>query len=175
MSVNRNYLLGFKIDKLTDSIINLVTGEKYETVVTSVSEKDLATITKAIGWNFNWKDEFRQVDRQIFKLCTDNTPDLIHGLISLEFRQQHVYMYLLESAPFNVGKDKIYEGVPGNLVAFACKLSFDKGYEGFVAFESKTGLIKHYIKTLGAYHFKNQLMIIDTTAARVLVNKYFKS
>ncbi len=175
MTVMRNYLLDFKIDKLTDSIINLETGEKYETVVSLVSEKDLASIKRLLGWNFNWKNEFRQADREIFKLCSVKNLELIQGLISLTLRQQHVYMYLLESAPFNIGRNKVYEGVPGNLVAFACKLSFEKGFEGYVAFESKTRLIKHYIKTLGAYRFNNQLMIIDTTAARILVNKYFKA
>jgi hypothetical protein len=84
-------------------------------------------------------------------------------------------MDLLESAPFNIGKHKIYEGVAGNLVAYACKISFQKGFEGFVSFTAKTKLIDHYEKTLGAYHFKNQRMIIDTQAARILVEKYFKT
>ena len=35
-------------------------------------------------------------------------------------------------------------------------------------------LIKHYEDTLGAYHFKNQRMIIETEPARLLVEKYFK-
>lgn len=83
-------------------------------------------------------------------------------------------MNLLESAPFNIGKNKIYEGVPGNLVAYACKMSFQKGFEGYVAFTAKPKLIEHYEKTLGAYHFKNRRMIIETHAARVLVEKYFK-
>lgn len=52
------------------------------------------------------------------------------------------------------GKAKIYAGVPGNLVAFACQLSFDKSYEGFLAFDAKTSLIKHYQETLHATHFK---------------------
>jgi len=30
-----------------------------------------------------------------------------------------VYMFLLESAPFNIGKGKLYEGIPGNLIAHA--------------------------------------------------------
>ena len=84
-------------------------------------------------------------------------------------------MDLLESSPFNIGKDKVYEGVAGNLVAYACKLSFQKGFEGFVGFTSKTNLIKHYEKTLGAYHFKNQRMIIETESAKFLVEKYFKN
>ena len=74
-----------------------------------------------------------------------------------------------------IGKDKLYEGVSGNLVAFACRLSFQRGNDGFVAFHSKTDLISHYIKTLGALHQGNQLMVIETEAATKLVNKYFKS
>jgi hypothetical protein len=84
-------------------------------------------------------------------------------------------MNLLESAPFNIGKNKLYDGVAGNLVAFACKLSFQRGFEGFVAFTAKTKLIGHYEKTLGAYHFGGQRMIIPTLASKNLVEKYFKT
>jgi hypothetical protein len=59
-------------------------------------------------------------------------------------------MHLLESAPFNKGKTNAYAGVPGNLVAFACKLAFQRGHEGNVSFFSKTQLVQHYIDTLGA-------------------------
>lgn len=83
-------------------------------------------------------------------------------------------MNLLESAPFNRGSDKLYEGVAGNLVAFACKLSFQRGCEGYVAFDSKTNLITHYQKTLGANHVGGHRMVIDSIAATMLMNKYFK-
>ena len=98
---------------------------------------------------------------------------IIQGLISLEIKSDHVYMHLVESAPFNKGKMKIYAGVPGNLVAFACKLSFQRGHEGNVSFFSKTQLVQHYIDTLGAVHFGGRVMIIDTNAALKLLNKYF--
>ncbi len=62
-----------------------------------------------------------------------------------------------------------------NLVAYACRLSFQKGFDGFVSFHSKTKLIDHYIKTLGAYHFGGHLMIIDILRAKALIEKYFKS
>ena len=65
--------------------------------------------------------------------------------------------------------------MPGNLVAYACKLSFQIGFEGFVAFTAKSNLVKHYEETLGANHFKNQRMIITTAAAKNLVMKYFKT
>ena len=84
-------------------------------------------------------------------------------------------MDLIESAPFNLGKNKMYEGVAGNLVAFACKVSFQRGFDGFLSFTAKTQLIKHYEKTLGAYHFGNHLMILETKASSILVEKYFKN
>ena len=84
-------------------------------------------------------------------------------------------MHLVESAPFNKGKTKVYSGVPGNLVAFACKLSFQRGHEGNLSFLSKTQLIAHYEKTLGAFHFGGRVMIIETNAALKLINKYFQN
>jgi hypothetical protein len=83
-------------------------------------------------------------------------------------------MHLIESAKFNKGKTKIYSGVPGNLVAFACKISFDKGCDGYLAFDAKTVLVKHYQETLYATHFKGTKMMIETPASNRLISKYFK-
>jgi hypothetical protein len=84
-------------------------------------------------------------------------------------------MNLLENAPFNLGRNKLYEGVAGNLVAFVCKISFQKGFDGYVSFTAKTRLIEHYQKTLHAIPFSGQLMIINTSAANILIDKYFKN
>ena len=43
----------------------------------------------------------------------------------------------------------------------------------YVSFRSKTQLIEHYEKTLGAVHFGGHLMIIDSNAALKLIEKYF--
>ena len=77
--------------------------------------------------------------------------------------------------PFNLGRNKLYEGVAGNLVAFVCKISFQKGFDGYVSFTAKTRLIEHYQKTLNAIPFSGQLMIINTPAANILNDKYFKN
>ena len=129
--------LDFIIDKLTNSIENVVTQDSFPTDITLISRNDLKLITKTKGWLFNWKDEFKDPARDIYKLSIVNNSKVIQGLVSLEVKQDHVYMHLVESAPFNKGKSKIYSGVPGNLVAFACKLSFQIGHEGNVSFLSK--------------------------------------
>ena len=82
-------------------------------------------------------------------------------------------MPLIESNKFNRGAKKVYFGVPGSLVAFACKLSFDKGYGGYVSFESKTRLIEHYQETLGAQALFGNIMAIGTKAATKLIEQYF--
>jgi hypothetical protein len=69
----------------------------------------------------------------------------------------------------------MYSGVPANLVAFACQLSFQRGHQGNISFVSKTQLVKHYEETLGAVHVGGRLMVIETPAALKLVNKYFKN
>ena len=82
-------------------------------------------------------------------------------------------MNLLESAPFNKGREKRYSGVAANLVAFACKRSVENGYHGLVVFESKTRLMEHYEKTLGAKRFVLNRMFMDMGVAHTLIKRYF--
>ncbi len=165
--------LDFEVDKLTNSIENIVTGDSFATDISIISISDLKTVIKKNGWQFDWRLELKQPQRDVYKLSIVNNQSVIQGLISLEVKSDHAYMHLLESAPFNKGKTKVYAGVPGNLVAFACKLAFQRGYEGNVSFFSKTQLVQHYIDTLGAVHIGGRIMIIDTNASLKLINKYF--
>ena len=171
----KNIHLDFVIDKLTNSIQNTISGDSFATEVSRVTKADLKDVTKKIGWNFNWRDELNNNAREVYKLTINNNPNIIQGLLSFSIKNDHIYMNLIESAPFNLGRNKLYEGVPGNLVAFACKVSFQRGFDGFVSFTAKTKLIEHYEKSLGAYHFGNHLMIIQTSVAQKLVDQYFKS
>jgi len=51
---------------------------------------------------------------------------------------------------------------------------FDKGYDGYVAFDSKTVLIEHYKQILRATHLVRQRMFVDSMAADKLISRYFK-
>jgi hypothetical protein len=167
--------IDIEIDKLTNSIENVITGDSFPTDVLLVDSEDLKNVTKKNGWLFNWKVEFKQPDRDVYKLIISGNPTIIQGLVSITEREDHVYMHLIESAPFNLGRNKVYIGIPGNLVAFACRISFHRGFEGYVSFTSKTQLIKHYEKTLGAINVGGHLMVINTDAALRLIDKYYKN
>lgn len=166
--------IDIEIDKLTNSIENVITGDSFPTDVLHFAQHDLKSITKAKGWLFDWKTEFRCPNRDVYKLTIIGNPSIIQGLVSITERQDHVYLHLIESAPFNLGKNKVYLGVAGNLIAFACKVSFHRGFDGYVSFVSKSQLIDHYVNTLGATNVGGQLMVINTNSALKLIDKYFK-
>jgi hypothetical protein len=63
--------------------------------------------------------------------------------------------------------------VCGNLTAYGCKLSKEYGFDGVIAFVSKTALISHYEKTLGAVLISERIMAIFEKDAQVLLDKYF--
>lgn len=166
--------IDIEIDRLTNSIENSVTGEVFDTNVVQLGKSGKNEI-KPAEWLFDWEEELSLSGREVYKLVTVNNPKIIHGLFSLEDKNDHIFIHLVESANFNKGTNKMYLGVAGNLFAFACKLSFDKGFEGYVAFDSKSALIEHYKKKLGATHFKEQRMYIEPVNALKLVRKYFEN
>jgi hypothetical protein len=174
MNKNKDIGLDFEIDKLTNSIENVITGDSFSTEVSIFLKEELKYLTKNKGWLFNWKEEFKYPEREIYKLTIVGNPKIIQGLLSIEIKEDHVYMHLVENAPFNKGKEKVYAGVAGNLVAFACKVSFQRGFEGNISFLSKTQLVEYYANSLGAFHFGGRIMIIETQSALKLIGKYFK-
>ena len=166
--------LDFEIDKLTNSIENVLTGEVFDTEITRIHRKDSKQIRKA-DWRFDWGKEFKDPANEIYRLTTINNPTVIHGLICFTDKHDHIFMPLIESARFNKGRNKLYKGVAGNLVAFGCKVAFEKGYDGVVSFVAKSQLIKHYRNTLGAKIFGDgNRMFIDTKESYILVKQYFK-
>ena len=173
MTKTRHIALDFEIDKLTRSIENTITGESCPTEILLATAEDIAQIKEAKTWQFDWGKEYRTPKRKTYKLTTIADPQTIQGLMSMEIEQNYIRMHLIESANFNIGKGKVFMGVLGNLVAFACKAAFDRKFNGAVAFYAKTKLIEHYKNALGAVHVGGHLMVLEGHASLSLVNKYF--
>lgn len=159
-----------KIDKLTNSIENSITYERFDTLVLDVLQNE---IIKS-NWLFDWKKEINNPKREVYKLVTVGNENIIHGLISITDNNDHVFVNIIESSNFNRGKKKQYIGVAGNLFAFACKRSFELGHDGYVSFESKTSLVSHYKKSIGAKVIFGSKMVIETKESLILTKQYFK-
>jgi len=68
--------LDFVIDKLTNSIQNKISGDSFAAEVSRLTKADLKHITKKNGWNFNWKQEFDNNIREVYKLTITNNQRL---------------------------------------------------------------------------------------------------
>jgi hypothetical protein len=102
---HRERLANFEIDKLTNSIENAVTGEVFDTEISRLKPKDVKLINKK-DWLFDWKLEIKDKTKEVYKLSTVNNPLIIQGLISIEEKEDHIFMHLVESAEFNKGGKK---------------------------------------------------------------------
>ena len=160
-----------EIDKLTNSIENVVTTESFETEFSRVTNKEI----KKKDWLFDWHQELKEKNCQVFKMTTIENRNIIQGLVSLIIEDKYITVNIVENAKFNRGKDKMYRGVGGNMFAFACLRSMDMGFGGFVGFVAKTALIKHYQETLGAELAIGQRMFITDESANKLIYQYFKT
>ena len=159
------------IDKLTKSIEEARTGRSYQTEIRRAILADLKYLATE-GWRFDWAVEM--VDSEVYKLTVPKLGSTIHGLISLMRAAGFVQVNLVESHPENVGHKKRYQGIAGNLFAFAANLAFDLGHDGIVMFIAKSELISHYEKTLGAKRMgRSPKMFLDSAASSRLVAQYF--
>jgi hypothetical protein len=140
--------IDIQIDKLTPCLVEVATGTELQTIFSIASDDDLYGL-KERGWLFDWTaNELRKTN--IYKLLIDGDAT-IQGLVSAEVIRGAVYIHLVESAPHNRGKEKLYEGVGGHLFAIAMKLSTVNGFGGYVFFEAKNmELVVHYTEMLGA-------------------------
>lgn len=86
-------------------------------------------------------------------------------------KEYRIHINLLEVSSENVGSKKQYRNIAGCLLAYCCRLSFEKGYNGFVSLIPKTQLIRHYQETYGFEQFGRQLAVYATGSER-LIQKY---
>jgi len=133
---------------------------------------------KKDGWQFNWNILFKIEGAFYYKICLMNSPKKVEGLLMVSlFNDEMVFMNNLESAPYNIGIKKQYENVTSCLIAYACKISFEKGisnYKGFLSFESKTALIPWYTQKYGAILAMGHKMFITPENGKKLITKFLK-
>lgn len=106
MAKDAKYQIDIEIDGLTNSIENAISGDSFSTEIFELTKADLKKVTKKNGWLFGWSSEHKLADRKVYKLTIQNNPDIIQGLVSVSDYQDHFYVHLIESSPFNSGKAK---------------------------------------------------------------------
>lgn len=86
MSRNLKHI-DIEIDKLTNSVENSISGDRFETEVIKVSKDDLRSVKKGNGWKFDWKYEIEQSGRYVYKLTIKGNPKVMKEFLLL-FQKQ---------------------------------------------------------------------------------------
>ena len=102
----------------------------------------------------------------------------IQGLIAVTDKPEDYALYIdiAESAPHNIGDNKIYEGVGGHLFAIAAIESVKRGYDGYLFLDAKNvQLVEYYKQKFGATLMgipHPYRMYIDERSAHKLIQIY---
>lgn len=153
-------------------IRNTQTGEIKKAKVDSLGKGDNNKIKESDQFEFDWKLE-KKKDHDVYKIYLLDQKDGILGLLALKDikKELRIHINLIEISKKNRGKNKKFDRIAGSLIAYACQLSFDKSYDGFVSLTPKTKLIDHYCKNYGFEQFGRQLGL-GYEASIYLIKKY---
>jgi hypothetical protein len=147
-------------------VLLLKTGEPKKIVVEPLEDSDFKNITKS-RYHFNWKE---QKTNDVYKLRLIESEEIL-GLMSLKAHrdEQRIEIVLLACSIENMGKNKIYDRIAGNLIAFACREAIKLfGADACVSLLPKTELKKYYISQYGMLDAGRQIYVESNSLFNLL-------
>lgn len=175
----KRYEISIYIDEITQCLLDSKTDRYVDTEyekINSISTKTAENMKNFEKWKFDWSAPDLS-DCDICALYVKGSK-MTQGLLACrEIKPRgntegYIEIVLAESNPKNVGSSGRYKGVGAHLFAIASKLSMDLGYEGYVQFVSKTGLVEHYQETLHADLLFDRVMMLAPKASQYLIDAY---
>ena len=150
------------------NLIEKETGRKIKATIKRLGQSEIKNLNSSNKFRFDWS----KAKGTIYGIRGKKSDDFV-GLISIsevpeEFR---IHINLIESSIENKGKEKKFDKIPGCLIGFVCRMSFLKGYEGFVSLIPKTVLIDHYHSKYGFVQIGNQMAVYLETS-QAIIDKY---
>lgn len=130
--------------------------------------------TKGKDWDFDWSRPQKE-GFPVYELFIKGNKD-VQGRIAFRPEGGVTLAQLIESRAENRGRHGKYINVGSHLFAIAALISFQAGYDGWIAFEAKTDLIDHY-RSIGAqstFGPKEKPMHFETPAAKRLIDEHLE-
>jgi hypothetical protein len=124
-------------------ITNTSTGKEYSVDVVAVEIDELRTLGKD-RYFFDWIIEKKY---EIYKLQINGLNDVL-GLVSIERipEEWRIHIRLLTVSKENKGKEKKYDKIAGNLIAFVAKIAIrEYGELACVSLKPKSQIVQHYL------------------------------
>jgi len=125
------------------TIIETSSRVEHQIEITPIEDVDYKVLTKS-RYFFDWKVEQAY---EVYKLQIVGSSEIL-GLISLERipDEWRVHIRLLTVSMENKGKDKKYDKIAGNLIAFSSKIAVSEYAEyACVSLRPKSQIAEHYI------------------------------
>lgn len=138
------------------------------------------------GWRFNFEKLSKTIQNaETYVLITNESPQTIEGCVIVQLIDKKIpYMAYLEVAPHNQTNPKRYDYIAGCLIAFAFKLSVQKGkgdYQAQLFFDVQEDnediskkLIYVYRSKYGALLMGETTLVIMDEAGYKLIKKYLE-
>jgi hypothetical protein len=163
-------------------VLELESGKLLKAKIERAGIYDLVSVNndkKRYSAGFFWS---RSKDTEIYKLRLENKRSVL-GLMSIRDEKDSttraIKIELLEIDAENIGSKKKMAGTAGCLIAWACKISFERGYEGIVYLVPKTNLITHFTSAYGFIHVDIRsaerplgFMILLSELSQKLINRF---
>lgn len=163
------------------------TGERFEAVIELATRKDFNTIKKDTSRfdAFHWS---KYAGKEIYKLRLTGE-DKILGVMCIQDYPPEEGVNALEIVLLEVSAEtrstkklpdkKRFLGIAGCLIAFACRESFKRGYNGWLFLIPKSYLIEHYTQAYGFRYIPlntaarpDGFMELNTSTSIKLIKKY---
>lgn len=151
-------------------IIETATNAEIKSQIRLVTKNKSKLPSLNDGWRFNFSKHSKKRDFETYILTTEKAPDTIEGCLIINAKSPYeVYMAFIEIAPHNKGDNKKYKRVAGCLIAYACRQSFIKGKEGYLAFDVKEEEKENEIKLMKLYNQKYGAVRIDNSTTMIIL------
>jgi hypothetical protein len=151
------------------NIVEVLTGNICPIEVLPVTNTDFTSISKA-RYFFDWKEEKKV---EVYKLVLKGQKDIL-GLVSIERipSEWRIHIRLLTVSLENKGKEKQFDKITGNLIAYVAKIALlDFGQMACVSLRPKSSIAKHYM-TKYNMNMTGMTLSLEVPEIVNLINKY---
>lgn len=151
------------------NIVEVLTGTLCPIEVLRVTNTDYTSISKA-RYFFDWKEEKKE---EVYKLVLKGEKDIL-GLVSIERipAEWRIHIRLLTVSAENKGKEKQFDKITGNLIAYVAKIALaDFGQMACVSLRPKSSIAKHYMAKYNM-NITGMTLSLEVTEIVNLINEY---
>jgi len=146
-------------------------GSQLKAAISKVLEEDFDYLAKSNEYVFDWRLEKYS---DLYKLYLLSDRDSILGMMSLDDYpdSSRINISLIEVSKTNRGNDRIYENIAGCLIAFALKIAFQLGYNGYVTIEPKNEKLLKYYEIKYGFQAAGYMMYLKGSQSEKLIKMY---